>query len=160
MSELYTGYPRPRCVAEVIAIDPAVIAQLDVFRAARPEVDEFTRNLLDHTVYTSQHLRPFGELINLCIPAGAGLPNDLPVGRAQFLAPYVAVYIERAVRPGCLLRSIRSVLICEVTGMPGASSQYRFGMFNSARPDSVPCFIRDLVPVARQQVRLSRWSPE
>ncbi|KAJ7157407.1 hypothetical protein C8R46DRAFT_1225992 [Mycena filopes] len=91
-----------RHIDDVIGIAPAVIAQMDWFVSVRPEAADFCDDDLAHLRYLTEHLRPFGQLIQNCIPAAAQGPRDLPEGRSEFLRPYVTVYIERA----ALLHSI------------------------------------------------------
>ncbi|KAJ7604500.1 hypothetical protein DFH06DRAFT_1151147 [Mycena polygramma] len=48
-----------------------------------------------HLRYVTEHLRPFGAVIDACIPSSVSSSSNMPAGRVAELAPFVMRYMER-----------------------------------------------------------------
>ncbi|KAJ7236990.1 hypothetical protein C8J57DRAFT_1247488 [Mycena rebaudengoi] len=83
----------PRTVADVVAIHPYHQAQMDLFRSFRHHPSEYTSSQCGVIEYTSQCVRPYGELILKAIPAGVHAPSMLPIGRFEELLPHIIEFL-------------------------------------------------------------------
>ncbi|KAJ7291867.1 hypothetical protein C8J57DRAFT_1492333 [Mycena rebaudengoi] len=92
----------PRMVTDVVEIQLYHEAQLDLFRSFRHHPSEYMHSAYGCLEYTSQAVRPYGELILKAIPAGVHAPSMLPEGRLQRLTPHIVEFLIQMARFLCL----------------------------------------------------------
>ena len=93
----FVDHPAMIKVDDAIRISPIVLNELEAYRIINRTRFEFARRRDDHLNYNQNDLRPYGELIFMCIPACATSYDELPEGRADTLRPHVVAYMEKAV---------------------------------------------------------------
>lgn len=87
----------PPSVEECVAIPPDLLNALQAFAGFRRDASQFSHSpdgILNY-VYT---LRSFAEAVLRCLPRTSFEFSELPVGRADFLEPYVVEFIVQLVR--------------------------------------------------------------
>ncbi|KAJ7601699.1 hypothetical protein DFH06DRAFT_1149870 [Mycena polygramma] len=67
----------------------------EFFAGSIIEIDEFLDSKYAHLRYVTEHLRPFGAVIDACIPSSVTTSSNMPAGRVAELAPFVMCYMER-----------------------------------------------------------------
>ncbi|KAJ7655314.1 hypothetical protein DFH06DRAFT_1329648 [Mycena polygramma] len=90
-------YPNnsPRSISRLVDIGPLLRSELQFFAASVIEIDEFQDSQFAHLRYVTEHLRPFGAVIDACIPSSVSSSSNMPAGRVAELAPFVMRYMER-----------------------------------------------------------------
>ncbi|KAJ7605226.1 hypothetical protein DFH06DRAFT_1150619 [Mycena polygramma] len=94
---LMSYYPNnsPRSISRLVDIGPLLRSELQFFAASVIEIDEFQDSQFAHLRYVTEHLRPFGAVIDACIPSSVSSSSNMPAGRVAELAPFVMRYMER-----------------------------------------------------------------
>ncbi|KAJ6465232.1 hypothetical protein C8R47DRAFT_1235984 [Mycena vitilis] len=68
---------------EMTEIGPMLRSELQFFAASVVEVEEFLDSKYAHLRYVTEHLRPFGAVIDACIPSSVSSASSMPAGRCQ-----------------------------------------------------------------------------
>ncbi|KAJ7065939.1 hypothetical protein B0H15DRAFT_807657 [Mycena belliarum] len=92
----YVSPARPRSVAEIIAFDQTILARLSYAAEIRREAIKYSRAKDGVIAYIVQVLRPFAELIHVCIPSNALSVDQLPFGTYEQLRRFVVEFITQA----------------------------------------------------------------
>ncbi|KAJ7441705.1 hypothetical protein FB451DRAFT_1190892 [Mycena latifolia] len=85
---LYADACVVRSVADAWQIDPRIESELQNAQFRNLDYREYVSEREAHITYVQDFIRPYAEMIWLCIPAGSHCASQLPVGRVKFLSAH------------------------------------------------------------------------
>ncbi|KAJ7441230.1 hypothetical protein FB451DRAFT_1191112 [Mycena latifolia] len=77
-------------------IDPWIKSELQIAQSQRPDYREYVCEHDSHIAYVQLFLRPYAEMIWLCILSGSYCASQLPLGRVDFLSGHSIALITVA----------------------------------------------------------------